>query len=146
MDPNRLTLKSQEALHDAQTKALRYGHTEVDGEHLLLALLEQPEGLIPRLLARADVDREPCAPRWSASSRRDRASAARAPATGRDRHHAAASRRCSTPREQEAKRLKDEYVSVEHLLLAMLASGEQTPRRAACCASRASPARPCSRS
>ncbi|MGH9890478.1 MAG: Clp protease N-terminal domain-containing protein, partial [bacterium] len=44
MDLNRLTHKSQEALHDAQTKALRAGHTEVDGEHLLLALLEQPEG------------------------------------------------------------------------------------------------------
>ncbi len=44
MDPARLTQKSQEALHDAQTKALRYGHTEVDGEHLLLALLEQPDG------------------------------------------------------------------------------------------------------
>ncbi len=38
MDLNRLTQKSQEALHDAQTKALRFGHTEVDGEHLLLAL------------------------------------------------------------------------------------------------------------
>ena len=37
MDLNRLTQKSQEALHDAQTKALRFGHTEVDGEHLLLA-------------------------------------------------------------------------------------------------------------
>ena len=41
MDLNRLTQKSQEALHDAQTKALRFGHTEVDGEHLLLALLDQ---------------------------------------------------------------------------------------------------------
>jgi len=40
MDPNRLTLKTQEALHDAQTKALRYGHTELDADHLLLALLE----------------------------------------------------------------------------------------------------------
>ena len=38
MDPNDLTQKSTEALHDAQTKALRLGHTEVDGEHLLLAL------------------------------------------------------------------------------------------------------------
>ena len=50
MDLNRLTQKSQEALHDAQTKALRFGHTEVDGEHLLLALLDQPDGLVPRLL------------------------------------------------------------------------------------------------
>ena len=56
MDPNKLTQKSQEALHDAQTKALRFGHTEVDGEHLLLALLDQPDGLAPRLLTQADVD------------------------------------------------------------------------------------------
>src|SRR3954447_18622749 len=58
MDPNRLTQKSQEAVHDAQTKALRFGHTEVDAEHLLLALLDQRDGLVPRLLARggADVD------------------------------------------------------------------------------------------
>ena len=56
MDPNRLTQKSQQALHDAQTKALRYGHTEVDTEHVLLALLDDPDGLIARLLMRMDVD------------------------------------------------------------------------------------------
>ena len=56
MDSNRLTQKTQEALHDAQTKALRFGHTEVEVEHLLLALLDQSDGLIPRLLARLGVD------------------------------------------------------------------------------------------
>ena len=56
MDPNQLTQKSAEALHDAQTKALRFGHTEVDGEHLLLALLDQPDGIAPRLLGRAGAD------------------------------------------------------------------------------------------
>ena len=56
MDINRLTQKSQEAVHDAQTKAMRFGHTEVDVEHLLLALLDQADGLIPRLLERAGVD------------------------------------------------------------------------------------------
>ena len=56
MDMNRLTQKSQEALHDAQTKALRFGHTEVDGEHLLLALLDQPDGLVPRLMTQAGAD------------------------------------------------------------------------------------------
>src|SRR4029077_17964918 len=56
MDPSHLTQKSQEALHDAQKKALRFGHTEVDGEHLLLALLDQPEGIAPRLLERAGAD------------------------------------------------------------------------------------------
>ena len=45
MDPSHLTQKSQEALHDAQTKALRFGQTEVDGEHLLLALLDQQDGI-----------------------------------------------------------------------------------------------------
>src|SRR5260370_40791988 len=53
---NRLTQKSEEALHDAQTKALRFGHNEVDGEHLLLALLDQPDGLAPRLLAQAGAN------------------------------------------------------------------------------------------
>ena len=73
MDAERLTQKSQEALHDAQTKALRFGHTEVDGEHLLLALLDQPDGLVPRLLVpgrrRPDSG---CAPRWRRSSAADR--------------------------------------------------------------------------
>ena len=58
VDINRLTQKSQEALHDAQTAALRLGHTEVDGEHLLLALLDQPDGLVPRLLTQAGADPE----------------------------------------------------------------------------------------
>jgi ATP-dependent Clp protease ATP-binding subunit ClpA len=56
MELSRLTQKSQEALHDAQTKALRFGHTEADGEHLLLALLDQSEGLVGPLLARAGAD------------------------------------------------------------------------------------------
>ena len=54
MDLNRLTQKSQQAVQEAQTKALRYGHVEIDGEHLLLALLEQQDGLLPRLLARME--------------------------------------------------------------------------------------------
>ena len=56
MDPNKLTQKTQEALHDAQTKALRYGHTEVDVEHLLLALLDQPDGPRPTPARALDVD------------------------------------------------------------------------------------------
>ncbi|MEU7277160.1 Clp protease N-terminal domain-containing protein, partial [Streptomyces asiaticus] len=58
MDMNRLTEKSQEALHNAQTTAMRFGHTEVDGEHLLFALLDQPEGLIPRLVTQVGADPE----------------------------------------------------------------------------------------
>ena len=58
MDLNRLTQKSQRALSEAQDKAVTFGHTEVDGEHLLAALLEDPEGLAPRLLRRMDVSVE----------------------------------------------------------------------------------------
>ena len=50
MDPNRLTQKSQEALQAAQSIAVRRGHQEVDGLHLLMALCEQQGGLVPRLL------------------------------------------------------------------------------------------------
>ena len=55
MDMNRLTQKSQEAVQSAQSKALRYGHGEVDGEHLLLVLLEQADGILPGVLKRLEI-------------------------------------------------------------------------------------------
>ena len=78
MDPSHLTQKSQEALHDAQTKALRFGHTEVDGEHLLLALLDQAEGIAPRLLSQAARIRTGCGRHWRPSFQGAPGSAARA--------------------------------------------------------------------
>jgi ATP-dependent Clp protease ATP-binding subunit ClpB len=125
MDPNRLTQKSQEALHDAQTKALRYGHTEVDAPHLLLALLEQPEGLVPGLLARADVDTGGLrADLEDALESRPRVSGPGA--AGGQIGITRTLSRLLDDAEQEAQRLKDEYVSVEHLVLAMLGSGPDT--------------------
>src|SRR5687767_6586590 len=53
MDLNRLTEKSQLALSEAQSTAVRLDHPEVDGEHLLLSLLTQPEGLVPRLISQS---------------------------------------------------------------------------------------------
>lgn len=58
MDMNRLTQKSQEALFQAQNIAIKYGHQEVDCEHLLLALLRQEQGLIPRILEKMGVNSE----------------------------------------------------------------------------------------
>ena len=55
MSTDKLTMKSQEALQEAQTAATRFGHQQVDGEHLLMALLEQSDGLAPRLLRKMDV-------------------------------------------------------------------------------------------
>ncbi|MEA2335518.1 MAG: ATP-dependent Clp protease ATP-binding subunit ClpB, partial [Solirubrobacteraceae bacterium] len=125
MDPNRLTLKTQEALHDAQTKALRYGHTDVGADHLLLALLEQPDGLIPRLLTRADLDTGAL----RAEVERALESRPRVSGPGAANGQVSVTRDLSQlldDAEREAERLKDEYVSVEHVLLAMLASPAKT--------------------
>jgi ATP-dependent Clp protease ATP-binding subunit ClpB len=125
MDLNRLTQKSQEALHDAQTKALRFGHTEVDGEHLLLALLEQPEGLAPRLMTQASVDIDQLRADLEAElSRRPRASGPGA-APGQVFFTQRLARLLDTA-ESEASRLKDDYVSVEHLLLALMSEGSSS--------------------
>ena len=56
MDPSRLTRKSQEALQDAQQRAPSNGHQQLEPEHLLQALLEQPEGLVPRLLSKGRIE------------------------------------------------------------------------------------------
>jgi ATP-dependent Clp protease ATP-binding subunit ClpB len=120
LDINRLTQKSQEALHDAQTKALRFGHTEVDVEHLLLALLDQSDGLIGRLLERAEVDVDAVrADLQAALESRPRVSGSGA---GGDVRVTRALSALLEDAEKEAGRLKDEYVSVEHLVLAMLRS------------------------
>jgi ATP-dependent Clp protease ATP-binding subunit ClpB len=122
MDPNRLTEKTQEALHDAQTKALRYGHTEVDVEHLLLALLDQPEGVVPRLLRRADVDVD--ALRAALEQHLETRPRVSGPGAAPGQVYVARSlAQVLDAAEQEAQRLKDEYVSVEHVLLAMTESG-----------------------
>ncbi len=119
MDPNRLTQKSQEAIHDAQTKALRYGHTEIDTDHLLLALLEQPDGLIPRLLTRAELDTGAL----RAAIERSLESRPRVSGPGAGNDQPGVTRALSQTldaAEREAERLNDDYVSVEHLLLALL--------------------------
>src|ERR1044072_5628683 len=125
MDLNRLTQKSQEALHDAQTKALRFGHTEVDGEHLLLALLDQPEGLTSRLLSYANVDTDRLRSDLEAElGRRPRVSGPGA-SPGQVYVTQRLSRLLETAK-READRLKDEYVSVEHLLVALIEEGSAT--------------------
>ena len=125
MDPSHLTQKSQEALHDAQTKALRFGHSEVDGEHLLLALLDQPEGIAPRLLSQAGADPDRLRKALEAElSRRPRVTG-----PGVQPGQVGITQRLARlldTAQQEADRLKDEYVSVEHLLLALISEGPTT--------------------
>src|SRR5262245_55445547 len=118
MDINKLTQKSQEALQAAQTRGLRYGHQEVDAEHLLLALLEQPEGLVPRLPAPRAVP----ADRLRSESGREWTRRPRVSGPGVEAGKIYLTQRLQQillRAEDEAKRLKDEYVSVEHLLIAL---------------------------
>ncbi|HEX2323030.1 MAG TPA: ATP-dependent chaperone ClpB [Streptosporangiaceae bacterium] len=126
MDPSHLTQKSQEALHDAQTKALRYGHPDVDGEHLLLALLEQPDGVVPRLLSQAGTDADQL--RKSAEVDLERRPRASGPGVAPGQVNVTQRlSRLLVNADEEASRLKDEYVSVEHLLIALLEEGPNTP-------------------
>jgi ATP-dependent Clp protease ATP-binding subunit ClpB len=122
MDMNRLTQRSQEAMQQAQRVALRYGHTETDGEHLLLALLDQPEGLVPRLLtaAGADVDALRAAVDSDLQRRPKVTGPGAAPGQVFVTQRLA---RVLEAAQREATRLKDEYVSVEHLLLALAEEG-----------------------
>ncbi|HEX3539931.1 MAG TPA: Clp protease N-terminal domain-containing protein, partial [Acidimicrobiales bacterium] len=125
MDPTKLTQKSSQALQDAQSAAVRYGHSEVDGEHLLLSLLEKPDDLVSRLLQRAGADTAALRSAVEGElARRPRVSGPGA-APGEVRVTQRLSRLLDRA-EAEAKRLKDEYVSVEHLLLALLEEGSQS--------------------
>ncbi len=125
MDPNKLTVKTQEALQAAQNLALKRGHAEVDGEHLLLALLEQPGGLVSRLLEKLEV-----APANFVEALRqelDRRPSVSGPGAEAGKVYVTQRlNRLLIKAEEEAKRLRDEYVSVEHLLLALLEEGSAT--------------------
>ncbi|AOP49046.1 ATP-dependent chaperone ClpB [Streptomyces lydicus] len=125
MDMNRLTQKSQEALQEAQTIAGRMDQTEVDGEHLLLALLDQPDGLVPRLFDQAGADTK--ALRASLMGELSRRPKVTGPgATPGQVYVTQRLAKLLDTAEQEAKRLKDEYVSVEHLVLALADEGSRT--------------------
>ena len=125
MDFNKLTTKSQSALAAAQDIAAARSHQQVDVEHLMLALLQDAEGLIPRMLRRMEVDPKVLEklvsdevarmPRVSGSG----AEPGKVYVTPR-------LNRLLVAAEERAKALKDEYVSVEHLFLAMLDEGTNT--------------------
>ena len=122
MNLKRYTEKAQEAVLAAQQLAERSGHPEIDPEHLLRALVDQPDGVVPSVLRQlgaeparllADVDAD----------------------LGRRPHARGGSEPGPSPRlravdsvaDAEAKRLTDEFVSTEHLLLAMTLEGESAP-------------------
>jgi ATP-dependent Clp protease ATP-binding subunit ClpB len=118
MDINRFTEKAQEALVAAQQRAARLNHQQVDVEHLLLALLEQEPSLAVAVLRKAGVDVDGLRRRLEAELGRlprvsgPSGSPEQVYVTGR-------LNRLLSQAQDEAKNFKDDYVSVEHLLLAM---------------------------
>src|SRR5205085_4979327 len=122
MDINRFTDKLQEAIRSAQSTAIRYGHQQIEVEHLLAALLEQEGGLAGSILTRAGVSLEPLARRLQ--SELERLPKVSGPSGGPDQVYVTPRlNRLLTKAEDEARKLKDEYVSVEHILLAALDDG-----------------------
>ncbi|HEY3750564.1 MAG TPA: Clp protease N-terminal domain-containing protein, partial [Pseudonocardiaceae bacterium] len=125
MDVSRLTTKSQEALQLAQSLAQGMNHVEADGEHLLLALLDQDDGLARRLLERIDVNVDALRDEVAAELHRRPRVTGRGAKPGEVYLTQRLSRLLDVA-DREAKRLKDEYVSVEHLLLALVEEGSAT--------------------
>ncbi len=123
MNFDRYTQNAQQAVADCQSAAVENGQQEIGGEHLHLALLRQRDGLVPRLLAYMGLDVETLA--GEVQREIDRLPKVSGDGAGQ----LYASRRLSqlfTAAEQIAQQFKDEYVSVEHLYLA-LAEESGTP-------------------
>jgi ATP-dependent Clp protease ATP-binding subunit ClpB len=119
MDLNRFTQKSIEAIQTAESLALRHQHMEIDADHLLLALLDQEDGLIPRLLQRMQVDTAAFKQQVQAIIQ----SKPQVYGPGREPRKIYISQTTSQillRAEEEAQRMHDAYISVEHLFLAIL--------------------------
>jgi ATP-dependent Clp protease ATP-binding subunit ClpB len=116
--PNRLTEKAQAALAAAQRLAEERRHTQVEPEHLLQALCEQRDGVVPAVLGKLGVD----VPRLLAGLERAFATMARA-ATPEQAYASPRLGRVLTAAEAEAARMRDDYISTEHLLLGVAQVG-----------------------
>ncbi len=122
MNINKYTEKAQEAILAAQQLADREGNPEVTPEHLLLTLVEQREGIVPEIVRKINADPPAVA------------SAIRAELDKLPRAHggsqpglSARLRKVTDSAESEAERLKDEYVSTEHLFIAIAGEGSRSP-------------------
>src|SRR5512136_706386 len=122
---DRFTERAQEAAQRAAEIIQRYGHNQIDTEHILLALIEQPGGVIPQILEKMNVSPDALVERIDATLR----TSPKANIFG-----GGAGQIFITPRvkriidlaNEEASRLKDEYISTEHIFLAIL-SERNTP-------------------
>ena len=119
MNTNQYTQKTLEALQAAQQLAVEYQHNALEPEHLLHALASQEQGLIPQLLQKLNVD-----PGSFAAAVAEKLSALpRVSGSGRDPdkvYISQATDKVLSAAVREAKAMKDEYVSVEHVFLGLL--------------------------
>ncbi len=117
MDYDKFTLKAQEVIQDASGEARKLDHSQIELEHLLLALLRQEEGVAPALLDRIGVDR-------SRLEEELVAILARKPKVFGEAaqiYLSPAASKVLAKAEAEAEALKDEYVAAEHILFAIAA-------------------------
>jgi len=121
MNINKYTEKAQEAILAAQQLADREGHPEILPEHLLLTMLEQREGIVPAIVQKVGAD-------GAAVIAAVRGELGRLPRAhgGSQVALSARLRQVTDAAEQEAERLKDEYVSTEHLFVAIAAEGRRS--------------------
>ena len=119
MNTNQYTQKTLEALQAAQQLAVEYQHNALEPEHLLHALASQEQGLIPQLLQKLNVD-----PGSFAAAVAEKLSALpRVSGSGRDPdkvYISQATDKVLSAAAREAKAMKDDYVSVEHVFLGLL--------------------------
>jgi ATP-dependent Clp protease ATP-binding subunit ClpB len=125
MDFNKLTQKTQQAFQQAQSIAIERGHQAVDNDHLLLALCQQADGLIPRLLDR--MKRPADVVVAELNRRLDKRPSVSGPGVAADKIAVTAElNQALVAAEKRARSLKDEYVSVEHVVLGMIDTGKAT--------------------
>src|SRR6266481_2295818 len=120
MQLDRLTIKSQEALQEAQRIAQGFSHQEIDGEHLLLAMIGQTDSLIPGLLEKIGIPPAKLKPDLERElSRRHKVQGI----SSTDLFLSSNMKKVLDAAQSEASKLKDDYISTEHLLLGLLDEG-----------------------
>jgi len=122
MDMNRATIKLQEALQTASSHAMRRNHQGMEAEHLLLALLEQDGGIVPALCEQAGVSLQ--AVKQAVEQALTKLPQVQGVTGGPGQLHITPRlSQILTKAEDEQRALKDDYLSVEHVLLAMVQEG-----------------------
>src|SRR5688572_16261960 len=118
MNLNKYTEKAQEAILAAQRVAEQSNHAQIEPEHLLLALVEQPDGIVPALLRKMSVEPKPVADQLRGELSRQPAAYGSSQPSLSPRL-----RNVTDAAESEAERLKDDFVSTEHLLIVIAGEG-----------------------